>query len=103
MKAVIKIGGKQYIVSENQTLLVDRLADETKTVELEPLMVFDDKSATVGKPVVKGASVKATVVEPEVKSEKIQVMKFKSKKREKTMTGHRQKMTKIKIDSIKTK
>lgn len=103
MKAVIKVGGKQYIVTKDQTLLVDRLADDTKTVELEPLMIFDDKTATVGVPTVKGASVKASVIEGEVKGDKIYIMKFKAKKRVKTMTGHRQKYTKIKVDSITTK
>src|SRR5688500_5670771 len=100
MKAVIKIGGKQYIVAEKQTLLVDRLADDTKTVDLEPLMVFDDKTATVGTPAVKGANVKAKVIEGEVKGDKIQIMKFKAKKRVKTLTGHRQKHTKIEITAI---
>lgn len=103
MKAVIKVGGKQYIVAEKQTLLVDRLADDTKTVELEPLMVFDENTATVGAPAVKGASVKAKVVEGEVKGDKIKIMKFKAKKRVKTLTGHRQKYTKIEIESISTK
>jgi large subunit ribosomal protein L21 len=103
MKAVIKVGGKQYIVAEKQTLLVDRLADDTKTIDLEPLMVFDDKTATVGAPVVSGASVKAKVLEGEVKGDKIQIMKFKAKKRVKTLTGHRQKYTKIEIESISAK
>jgi large subunit ribosomal protein L21 len=103
MKAIIKVGGKQYIVTEKQTLLVDRLADDTKTVDVEPLMVFDEKTATVGTPVVKGASVKAKVLEGEVKGDKIQIMKFKAKKRVKTLTGHRQKYTKIEIDSISVK
>lgn len=103
MKAVIKIGGKQYIVAKDQTLLVDRLGSDVKSIDTEPLMVFDDKTATVGTPVVKGASVKVSVAEAEVKGDKIQIMKFKSKKREKTMTGHRQKYTKIKIDSITVK
>lgn len=103
MKAVVKVGGKQYIVAEKQTLLVDRLADDTKTVDLEPLMVFDDTNATVGKPVVTGVSVKAKVVEAEVKGEKVRIMKFKSKKREKTLTGHRQKYSQIEIQSISAK
>ena len=103
MKAVIKIGGKQYIVAEKQTLLVDRLADDTKTVDLEPLMVFDEKTTTVGAPAVAGASVKAKVLEGEVKGDKVRIMKFKAKKRVKTLTGHRQKYTKIEIESISTK
>ena len=103
MKAVIKVGGKQYIVTEKQTLLVDRLADDTKTVSLEPLMIFDDTSAKVGTPVVAGATVKVKVVEGEIKGDKLQIMKFKSKKRVKTLTGHRQKYTKIEIESISSK
>lgn len=100
MKAIIKIGGKQYIVAEQQKLLVDRLADGTKTVELEPLMIFDEKTAKVGTPVVKGASVKADVIEAEVKGEKLAVGKFQAKKRVKKITGHRQKYSQIQIKSI---
>lgn len=103
MKAVIKVGGKQYIVTEKQTLLVDRLADDTKTLELAPLMVFDESTATVGTPEVKRALVKAKVTEGEVKGDKIQVMKFKAKKRVKTLTGHRQKYSQIEIQSITAK
>lgn len=99
MKAVIKVGGKQYIVAEKQTLLVDKL-DDAKDLTLEPLMVFDDASAKVGTPVVKGASVTAKVVEQEVKGEKLQIAKFQAKKRVKKITGHRQKHTKIEITKI---
>ncbi|MGH7196212.1 MAG: 50S ribosomal protein L21 [Candidatus Saccharimonadales bacterium] len=100
MKAVIKVGGKQYIVAEKQTLLVDKLASDAKELSFEPLMVFDDKTAKVGTPVVKGAAVKAKVAEAEVKGDKIRVMKFKAKKRVKKMTGHRQKYTKIEVTKI---
>lgn len=99
MKAVIKVGGKQYIVAEKQTLLVD-LQGDVKELSLEPLMVFDDKDAKVGAPVVKGASVKAKVVEPLVKGEKLKIAKFEAKKRVKKITGHRQKHTKIEITKI---
>lgn len=100
MKAVIKVGGKQYIVAENQTLLVDLQGSEVKELNLEPLMVFDDKDAKVGAPVVKGASVKAKVVEAEAKGEKLKIAKFEAKKRVKKITGHRQKYTKIEITKI---
>jgi large subunit ribosomal protein L21 len=101
MKAIIQVGGKQYIVAEKETLLVDRLQDGTKDLSLEPLMVFDEKSATVGTPTVAGATVTATVVEPEVKADKIKVVRFEAKKRVKKMNGHRQKYSKIQIESIK--
>ncbi len=103
MKAVIKVGGKQYIVTEKQTLLVDRLPDDTKALELAPLMVFDESTAAVGTPEVKGALVKAKVTEGEVKGDKLQIMKFKAKKRVKTLTGHRQKYSQIEIQSITAK
>lgn len=99
MKAVIKVGGKQYIVTEKQTLLVD-LQGDSKELSLEPLMVFDDKEAKVGTPVVKGASVKAKVVEATVAGDKLKIAKFQAKKRVKKITGHRQKHAKIEITKI---
>jgi large subunit ribosomal protein L21 len=99
MKAVIQVGGKQYIVAEKETLLVDLLQDGTKELSLEPLMVFDDQTAKVGTPIVAGAHVTAKVIEP-VKAEKIKVAKFESKKRVKKITGHRQQYSKIEIIKI---
>jgi large subunit ribosomal protein L21 len=99
MKAVIKVGGKQYIVTEGQTLLVDKLESDEE-LSLEPLMVFDEKTVKVGKPTVAGASVKAKVAEQLVKGDKIQVAKFQAKKRVKKIIGHRQKHTKIEITKI---
>ena len=56
MKAVVKLGGKQYIVTEKESLLVDRLPDGTKELSLEPLMVFDGKDVQIGAPAI--ASIK---------------------------------------------
>lgn len=101
MKAVVKISGKQYIVSENESLLVDLLPEGTKELALDALLVVDGDKATVGTPLVKGVSVKAKVVEDEVKGDKIRVIRYKSKKRVHKETGHRQKYTKIQVTSIK--
>lgn len=100
MKAVIQVAGKQYIVGEDETLLVSRLPDGTKELTLDALMVFDDKKIMVGTPTVSGASVKATVVEDEVKGDKLRIIRFKAKKRVHTETGHRQKYSRIKVASI---
>ncbi len=100
MKAVIQVGGKQYLVAEKETLLVDRLQDGTKELSLEPLMVFDENETKVGKPVVDGAKVSATVIDPELKGQKIRVVKFESKKRVQKINGHRQQYSKIQIDKI---
>ena len=101
MKAVVKISGKQYIVSEKESLLVDLLPEGTKELTLDALLVIDGDKTKVGTPTVKGAVVKAKVVETEVKGDKIRVIRYKSKKRVHKETGHRQKYTKIEITSIK--
>ena len=98
-QAVIKTGGKQYIVTAGQVLDVELLGD-VKKVEFEPLLVFDEDSADVGKPTVKGVKVSADVVEPRIAGEKLKIFKFKAKKRVKTLTGHRQKYSRIKITAI---
>ena len=103
MKAVVKISGKQYIVSEKESLLVDLLPEGTKELTLDALLVIDGDKTKVGTPTVKGAVVKAKVVEAEVKGDKIRVIRYKSKKRVHKETGHRQKYTKIQISLIKIK
>lgn len=103
MKAVVKISGKQYVVSEKESLLVDLLPEGTKELTLDALLVIDGDKTKVGMPTVKGAVVKAKVVEAEVKGDKIRVIRYKSKKRVHKETGHRQKYTKIQISSIKIK
>ena len=99
MKAVIKTGGKQYVVSEGDVIRVEKLASD-KDVTFEPLMIVDGDKSTVGTPVVSGAKVKAKVLDLAEKQDKIKVMKFKAKKRVKTLNGHRQKLTKLEILSI---
>ena len=101
MKAVVKVGGKQYVVAEKETLLVDLLPEGTKELDLDALLVVDGDKTTVGTPLVKGVKVKAKVVDEKVAGEKVRVIRYKSKKRVNTQTGHRQKYTKIEITSIK--
>jgi large subunit ribosomal protein L21 len=100
MKAVVKVGGKQYIVSEKETLLVDRLPDGTKELTLDALMVIDGDKSTVGTPLVKGVAVKANVIEDEVKGDKLRIIRYKAKKRVHKETGHRQKYSRIQVASI---
>jgi large subunit ribosomal protein L21 len=100
-KAVVKVGGKQYLVAEKETLLVDLLPEGTKELTLDALLVIDGDKTTVGAPVVKGVAVKAKVVEPLVKGDKIRVIRYKAKKRVHKENGHRQKYSKIEISSIK--
>lgn len=101
MKAVIKIGGKQYIVAEKETLLVDLLPEGTKELECDALLTIDGEKTEIGTPHVKGVIVKAKVIEPEVKGDKVRVIRYKAKKRVHTENGHRQKYSRIEIASIK--
>lgn len=101
MKAVIQLGGKQYIVTEKETLLVDRLQDGTKELSLDVLMVIDGDKTTVGTPLVSGVKVAVKVLEPEVKGDKLRVIRYESKKRVSKINGHRQQYSKIEIASIK--
>jgi len=100
-KAVVKVGGKQFIVSEKETLLVDLLPQGTKELKLDALMLIDGDKVEVGTPFVKGVKVSAKVVDELVKGEKIRVIRYKAKKRVHKENGHRQKYTKIEITSIK--
>lgn len=100
-KAVVKIGGKQYIVSEKQTILVDLLPDGTKELTLDALLVIDGDKTSVGTPTVKGVSVLAKVIDDLVKGEKLRVIRYKSKKRVHKENGHRQKYSRVEITSIK--
>ncbi|MGB4420314.1 MAG: 50S ribosomal protein L21 [Candidatus Saccharimonadales bacterium] len=100
-KAVVKIGGKQYIVAEKETLMVDLLPEGTKELNLDALLVIDGDKTRVGKPTVKDVVVKAKVTEDLVKGDKVRVIRYKAKKRVHKETGHRQKYSKIEIVSIK--
>jgi large subunit ribosomal protein L21 len=101
MKAVVKIGGKQFVVAEKETLLVDLLQEGTKELALDALLVIDGDKTTVGAPTVKGVKVTAKVVEDLVKGEKVRAIRYKAKKRVHKEMGHRQKYSKIEIVSIK--
>ena len=100
-KAVVKIGGKQFIVAEKETLMVDLLPEGTKELNLDALLVIDGDKTRVGKPTVKDVVVKAKVTEDLVKGDKVRVIRYKAKKRVHKETGHRQKYSKIEIVSIK--
>lgn len=98
-KAVIATGGKQYIVTEGETLEVELLHAEGKSVTFEPLMVIDGEKVSVGTPTVK-ATVTAEIVEEDVKADKVMAIRYKAKKRVHKIHGHRQHHTQIKITKI---
>lgn len=101
MYAVIETGGKQYRVQEGDVIFVEKLDVEAgETVEFDKvLVVANDNGLNIGKPVVEGAKVEASVVE-QGKGKKVIVFKYKAKKNYKKKQGHRQPYTKVVIDAI---
>ena len=101
MYAVIKSGGKQHKVSEGEEILLEKLSlDEGEVIEFsEVLAVNKDGNLNVGKPLLEGAVVKAKVIN-HLKAKKITVIKMKRRKDYRKKQGHRQNLTKVKIESI---
>ena len=101
MYAIIKTGGKQYRVSEGETLQVEKLNAEVgaEVVFEEVLTVVNDADVKVGNPTVAGATVTASVV-AEGKDRKVIVYKYKRKTVYHKKNGHRQLFTKVKIEKI---
>ncbi len=99
-KAVIATGGKQYLVTEGESLEVELLHADGKSVTFEPLLVIDGDSVSVGTPLVEKAKVTADVVEEDIKDDKVTAIRYKAKKRVHKVHGHRQHKTVIKISKI---
>ncbi len=98
--AIIKTGGKQFKVSEGETIAVEKISLKGDSVSFdEILLIKDDKTLHMGKPYVKGAKVKAKFL-GDHKEKKIRVVKFKSKSRYLRTTGHRQTKSKLLIEKI---
>jgi large subunit ribosomal protein L21 len=99
--AIIKTGGKQYLVKEGETLEVELLASKNAgdKIDFEVMLAANGDDVKVGKPLVKGAKVTASVVE-HGKGEKVHVIKYHRKARYKRNRGHRQPFTKLNIEKI---
>jgi large subunit ribosomal protein L21 len=100
-KAVIATGGKQYVVAEGETINVELLKDAKNKVSFDALLIIDGDKTTVGQPLVKDIKVTASVVEADIQQDKVTSIRYKAKKRVHTVKGHRQRLTTLKIDSIK--
>lgn len=101
MYAIIRTGGKQYKVTEGDTLFIEKLnveAGDTVTFD-EVLAVLREDGATFGAPTVAGASVTAKV-EKNGKGKKIRIFKYNPKKGYRKRQGHRQPYTKVKIEAV---
>ncbi|BAS28609.1 50S ribosomal protein L21 [Limnochorda pilosa] len=101
MYAVVETGGKQYRVQEGDSLVVERLdAPADGEVALERvLLVADGETCKVGTPVVDGARVVARV-EKHLRGPKVTVFTYKAKKNQHRKLGHRQELTRLRIEKI---
>lgn len=100
--AVITTGGKQYRVSEGDTIAVERLTAGVGPYSFENVLLsVADNDVLIGNPFVAGWSVQGNVLE-NVRGEKIRVSKFKAKARYRRVTGHRQALTRVQIEKIAT-
>ncbi len=101
MYAVIKTGGKQYKVTEGQTLKVEKLEAEVgSALELaEVLMVADGDDVKVGTPLIDGGKVTATV-KSHGRDDKVNIIKFRRRKHHMKRQGHRQYYTELEITGI---
>ncbi|MCD6577491.1 MAG: 50S ribosomal protein L21 [Anaerolineaceae bacterium] len=101
MYAIIENGGKQYKAVEGGYIEIDLLPDEVgkKKIFDKVLLLSVDGKTEVGKPYLKGASVDTTIVS-HFKAPKIIVFKYRAKQRYRVKTGHRQKHSRVIVDSI---
>ncbi len=102
MYAIIASGGKQYRVSQGESVRVEKLEGTvgTKVVFEKVLMIGDGDKSKVGTPVVAGASVEAEITDQN-RAKKIVVFKFKQRKKFRKKYGHRQPYTELKVTGIK--
>ena len=102
MYAIVDIAGHQYKVEAGKEIFVDRLAaKKDESVEFNKVLLVDNEGqVTLGKPYVDGASVKATVTDDQVRADKVLVFKKIRRKGFQKCNGHRQKLSKIRIDTI---
>ena len=102
MYAIVDIAGQQFKVEAGNEIFVQRLADaKGADVEFDKVLLVEAEGAVkVGTPYVEGAVVKATVLDDEVKADKVLVFKKIRRKGFQKCNGHRQLLTKVKINEI---
>jgi large subunit ribosomal protein L21 len=101
MYAIIRTGGRQYRAEVGAKLDVDKLPfDVDHTFEIsDVLLVGDGDKTVIGQPLVEGASVKVTVIE-QFRGEKIRVFHYRQRNNYRRTTGHRQYLTRLRVDAI---
>jgi len=101
MLAIIRTGGKQYLVSPGQKIKIEKIEEkEGKQITFKDVLLLEKGSKLeIGTPLVKGAKVTGKIIE-QGKREKVIVFKYKAKTRQKSKRGHRQPFTEVEIVKI---
>jgi len=100
MYAVIRTGGKQYRVAPNEVIRVEKIeAEPGTTVEFDEVLLVGGEEPKVGRPLVDGAKVTATVLD-QIKGPKIVIFKKKRRKHYRRKRGHRQQLTLLRVQDI---
>jgi large subunit ribosomal protein L21 len=97
--AIIATGGKQYRVSQGDTIYVEKLDADLESTVTFPVLMLGGETVTLGAPEVAGASVTGRVVK-HGRGQKIVIYKYKAKKNERKKMGHRQAFTAVEITAI---
>ncbi len=102
--AIIRTGGQQFKVQEGDILDLNLLPEAKKTLTFKEVLLFvDGDKVKIGQPLVKEATVKAKIIEPQLKGPKLKIMRFKAKSRYRKRRGHRQAYTRVEIVSLSLK
>ena len=103
MFAIIETGGKQYRVTKDDVISIEKIAGKPgDNVTLDQVLLLnDDKDINLGTPLLKGAKVSATIVN-QAKADKVIVFKKKRRHNYRRLKGHRQELTYLKIIDIST-
>lgn len=100
MYAIIKTGGKQYVVEEGKVISIEKLdVEEGAEVTFDEVLLVSGDDVKIGAPNVAGAKVIGKVLE-QGKERKIRIFKYKAKSNYRRRQGHRQPFTKVKIEKI---
>ncbi|MCX6760195.1 MAG: 50S ribosomal protein L21 [Candidatus Nealsonbacteria bacterium] len=104
MLAIIKTGGKQYLVEPGKKIRIEKIeGKDGKEISFKEVLILEKgNKLEIGEPKVSGASVTAKILSQK-KAEKVIVFRYKSKTRRRIKKGHRQPFTEVEIKGIETK
>ncbi len=102
MYAIVEIEKKQYKIEKDSVIEVEKLKVEKRKLSFDKVLLVSGENIVIGRPYIKGAKVSAVILR-DIKAKKVIAFKTKRRKGYHRKIGHRQTLTKIKIEDIKVK